>query len=118
MKVSLSSMAEVADAGEDHGHAEFVGGRDDVLVLDRSSGLNDGGSACRSNSFEAVGEREERVGCSDRSDERQNGLLRAELCRVDAAHLAGADAGGLAVAGVDDGIGFNVLANAPGEEEA
>lgn len=31
---SYMSVAEVANAGEDHGHAEFVGGCDDVLILD------------------------------------------------------------------------------------
>jgi AICAR transformylase/IMP cyclohydrolase PurH len=37
------SVAEVADAGEDHGQAQAVGGVDDFVVADRSSRLNDGG---------------------------------------------------------------------------
>ena len=37
--------------------------------------------------------------------------------RVDAAHLAGADADGLAVFGIDDGVGLDVLADFPGEEQ-
>ena len=50
--------------------------------------------------------------------ERQHGLHGAEAGGVHAAHLAGADAEGLAVAGVDDGVRFDVLADAPGEEQA
>jgi hypothetical protein len=68
--------------------------------------------------FEAVGEGEEGVGGGDAAGERQDGFHGAEAGGVDAAHLAGADADGLAVFGVDDGVGFDVLADAPGEEQA
>ena len=50
--------------------------------------------------------------------ERQNGFHGAELGGVHAAHLAGADAERLAVARVDDGVRFDVLADPPGEEQA
>ena len=47
--------------------------------------------------FEAVGEGKEGVGGGDGAGERQYGLLRTEAGGVDAAHLAGADADGLAI---------------------
>ena len=111
-------MAEVPDSGEDHGEAEAVGGGDDVVILDGAAGLDDGGSAGSGNGFESVGEREEGVGGGDGAFEREDGFHGAEAGGVDAAHLAGADADGLAVARVDDGVGFDVLADAPGEEQA
>ena len=36
------SVAEVADAGEDHGDAEVVGGGDDLRVIDGATGLDYG----------------------------------------------------------------------------
>jgi hypothetical protein len=39
------SVPEVADAGEDHGEAEAVGGGDDFGVADGAAGLDDGGDA-------------------------------------------------------------------------
>ena len=111
-------MAEVADAGEDHGEAEAVGGGDHVLVLHRAAGLDDGGGSGCGYGFKAVGEGEEGVGGGDAACERQDGFHGAEAGGVDAAHLARADAEGLAVAGVDDGVRFDVLAHAPGKEQA
>ena len=52
-----------------------------------------------------------------RPGERQHGLHGADLRGVHAAHLAGADADALAVAGVEDGVGLDVLADLPGEEQ-
>ena len=49
--------------------------------------------------------------------EREHGFLGAKACGIDAAHLTGSDADGLAVARVDDGVGFDVLADAPGEDQ-
>ena len=111
-------MPEVADAGEDHGYAEAVGGGDYVLIFYRAAGLDDGGGSGLGYGFKAVGEGKEGVGGSHATLERQHGLHGAEASGVHAAHLAGADAQGLAVAGIDDGVRFHVLANAPGEEQA
>jgi len=110
-------MAEVADAGEDHGYAEFVGGGDYVLILDAAAGLDYGGGACGGYGFKAVGEGEKGVGGGDAAGEWEYGFHGAEAGRVYAAHLACADAESLAVFGVDDGVGFYMLADAPGEEE-
>ena len=43
--------------------------------------------------------------------------MAAMRARVDAAHLAGADADGRAVLGVDDGVRLHVLGHAPGEQQ-
>ena len=115
-------MAEVADAGEDHGDAEAVGGGDDVGVADRAAGLDDGGGSGLRRWFRGrrgMGRRRRRRRrCRSSGQDCFHG---AEAGGVDAAHLAGADADGLAVAvgeaGVDDGVGFDVLADAPGEEQ-
>ena len=111
-------MPEMADAGEDHGYAKAVGGGDDVLIFDGAAGLDDGGGSGLGYGFKAVGEREKGVGGGDATLKRQHGFHGAEAGGVHAAHLAGADAEGLAVTGVDDGVGFDVLADAPGEEQA
>ena len=44
-------------------------------------------------------------------------LARGDARGIDAAHLAGADADGGAVLGIDDGVRLDVLGDAPGEEE-
>ena len=86
-------------------------------VADGAAGLNDGGGAGLGDGFEAVGEGKEGVGGGDAAVEGQDGFHGSEAGGVDAAHLAGADADGLAVAGVDDGVGLDVFADAPGEEQ-
>ncbi len=111
-------MPEMANAGEDHGHAQLVGGGDHFFVAYRAAGLDDGGGSGLGYGFKAVGERKEGVGGGDAALERQHGLHGAEAGGVHAAHLARAHAEGLAVAGVDDGVGLDVLADAPGEEQA
>ncbi len=90
-------MAEVADAGEDHGDAKTVGGGDHFLIADRAAGLDDGGCSGCGYGFQAIGEGKEGVGGGDAVGERQDGFHGAEVGGVDAAHLAGADAEGLAV---------------------
>src|ERR1017187_3592749 len=57
-----SSMAEVADAGEDHGDAEAVGGGDDLIVAYGTAGLNEGGGAILDGFFDAIGKGKEGVG--------------------------------------------------------
>ena len=65
-----SSMPEVADAGEDHGHAQPVSGVDDILISYRSAGLDDGRGAGLGYGLQAVGEGEEGVGGGDTALER------------------------------------------------
>ncbi len=55
-------MPEMANAGEDHGQAEAVGGGDDILIFDGTTRLDDGGCApACDDGFKAVGEGEEGV---------------------------------------------------------
>ena len=63
-------MPEVAGAGEDHGQAGRVGGRDDLVVAHRAAGLDDRGRPRLGRGQQAVGEREEGVG-GDRRAPRQ-----------------------------------------------
>ena len=112
-----ASVAEVTHSGKDHGEAEAVGGGDDVSVADGAAGLDDGGGAGLGDDLKTIGKREEGIGSGDASGERKHGFHGAEAGRIDARHLAGADAEGLAVAGVDDGVGLDVLADFPGKEE-
>ena len=110
-------MSEMPNSGEDHGHAQPVGGGDDVLVFHRATRLDDGGGAGGCDRLEAIGEREEGVGGGHGAGKGEHGLLRAEFGGIDAAHLACADADGLAVARVDDGVRLDVFADAPGKEQ-
>ena len=47
---------------------------------------------------------------------RFDGFRRGDARAVAAVHLAGADAGGGAVLGIDDGVGLDVLGDGPGEQ--
>ncbi len=109
------SMAEVADSGEKHGQAEAVGGFDDFGIALRASGLDDGGGSGFGDFFDAVGKGEEGVGGGDGALEGELGFHGADFGGVDARHLSGTDAYGLSVAGIDDGVGFDVLADFPGK---
>ena len=60
-------MEEVAGAGEVHGDAGSVGRGDDFLVPDRAAGLHHSPDAGVDQDLQAVGEREERVGGSNRA---------------------------------------------------
>ena len=111
-------MAEVPNAGEDHRDSELVGGGDDVVILYGPTGLNHGSCARGGHRFKAVGEGKEGIGGGDGALERQHSLLRAEARGIDTAHLASAHSHGLAIARIDDGIRFDVLADAPGEDQA
>ncbi len=104
-------------AGEDHGEAEAVGGGDDVGIANGAAGLDDGGCAGFSDDFKPIRKREEGIGSGDASGEREHRLHGAEAGRIDAGHLAGANAERLTVARVDDGVGLNVLADFPRKEE-
>src|SRR6201986_1959811 len=64
-------VTEMADAGEEHGQAETVGGGDDFGVALRAAGLDDGCRPGFSNFFDAVGKRKECVGGGDGAFQRQ-----------------------------------------------
>ena len=107
-------------AGEDHGHAGFVGGGNDFFVADRAARLDHAADAYLGGIVDTVAEREEGVGGHHRPFHLQPGMLGLDggnAGGVDAAHLAGAHAHGLAVLGVDDGVGFDELGHFPGEDQ-
>jgi len=108
-------VEEVAHVGEEHGEAQAVGGGDYFGVFYGAAGLDNGGGAGLGGFFHAVGEGEEGVGGYDRS---LQGVLRfhyGEFDGIDAAHLTGAHADGGTIFCEDDGVGFYVLADFPGE---
>ena len=111
-------MPEVANPGEDHGQSQAVGCGNHVLVLDRASRLNDCGCACSRNCLKPVGKGEESVGGSNGTASGSTAFMRPEFGGVNAAHLPCADANGLAVARVDDGVRLDVFADSPGKKQA
>ena len=117
MYILISLMLEVAHAGEEHGHAVFVGGSDGFFVPDGAAGLDDGGNAGSGRGVNAVPEGEESVRGHYAALDGFSGFHDADLGGVNAAHLSGADAHEFGALGVNDGVRFDVLAALPGEEE-
>ncbi len=100
-------MTEMADAGEDHGNAAVVGGLDDFLIADGAAGLDGAGGAGLGGGDEAIGEWEKGVTGYDAAGEGKAGVLGlpdGDAGGVDARHLAGADAEGAVLRGIDDGV--------------
>src|SRR5713226_10545147 len=105
----------MAHAGEDHSEAEAVGSSDDIVVANGAARLNERGSTGFRGFFDAVREREEGVGGDDAALQRRLRFHYGDFYGVDATHLAGADSEGGAVASENDGVGFYVFADFPGE---
>lgn len=110
-------MFKVAYAGEKHRHVVRIGSGDDLFIANGATGLNDCTDACAGSFFDAIGEREEGVGGHDRTNDLLARFADGESNAIHAAHLASADAHEFGIAGEDDGVGFNVLNNFPGEFE-
>jgi hypothetical protein len=110
----------MAEAGEYHGQVLLVGGGDHFRIAHRAAGLDHRRGAGLGQHVEAVAEGEEGVRCRHRADHGEAvvlGLDRGDARRIDAAHLAGADADGHAVLAIDDGVRLDVLGDAPGEQQ-
>ena len=113
-------VSKMPHAGEDHGDAMFVGGGDDFFVFDRAAGLDNRLGAAVGGFIEAVAEWIKSVGGDRGAFQVQTvsrGPQHGDLGRVDAAHLAGADAEHLVGRREHDGVGFYMAANPPGEIE-
>src|SRR5262249_34999418 len=92
---STESVTELATARKDHRHPVLVGRRDDPGVAHRSARLDDRFHASFRGLIHAVAEREERIRAERRADRLEPGrfrLVHRHERRVDARHLAGADA--------------------------
>ena len=118
-------MPEVADAGEDHGDAVLVGGRDHLVVAHRTARLDHRLRARLDGRQQTVGKGKEGVRRHDAPFGQRLGeteclgrvlrLARGDARRIDPAHLTRADADRRAVSDIDDGVGLDVLGNAEGE---
>jgi len=112
-------MPEMPAAGEGHGHAALVGGGDDFGVALGAAGLDGGSRAGLGGGDETVGEREECIAANGAAAEVEfgfAGLPNGDAAGVHPAHLAGTDAEGTILGGVNDGVGLDVLDGAPAEK--
>src|SRR5262245_814449 len=110
------SVPEVPAAREEHADPQAVGDREDLGIALRTAGLDDDPHSRFGQALDAVGEREEGVGSGDAPAQvvpRVPRLAHREIAAIDAAHLAGADAEGAAIAADDDGVGAHVLRHDP-----
>src|SRR5881394_1194927 len=113
-------VPEVAYAGEHHGHAMLIGGRDELRIALAAARLDHGVDTVAGGHVEVVAKRQERIRGHDRAGHRElfiGGLHRGEACRIHAAHLTCADTDGGAGARKHDGVGFHELAHGPGEAQ-
>src|ERR1043165_4784524 len=110
-------MPEMPDSSEDHRQAVLVRGGDCLSVAHRAAGLDDGGDAVTGGLVNAVAEGEKGVGGEHGAFDGKLRAHRADAHRINARHLARADAYGLPVARVDDGVRLRVLADRPSEQE-
>ncbi|ABA48884.1 hypothetical protein BURPS1710b_3404 [Burkholderia pseudomallei 1710b] len=117
---SYESVTEVAHARHDHRDVVLVGGGDHLVVAHRAARLDHAGRARRDDDVEAVAEREERVRRDGRAREREARVLcldARDARRIDAAHLACADAERHPVAAEHDRVRLHVFRDAPCEQE-
>ena len=114
-------MFEVSVTGKDHRNAVFVGRFDRFIVLYRAARLDYRRDAELCGFVDVVAEREERVGgeCGTVYGQiKAFGTHCGDADAVDAVHLARTDADRLVFVGDDDGVRFDVLADAPGEQHS
>src|SRR5436853_5458944 len=108
-------MPEMAEPGEHHRDAVPIRRGDDFLIAYRTAGLRDAGHARLRRRFDAVREREERIGPERSAARLAPGALRGDANGVDAVRLPHADADGDVAVGKHDRIGLHVLDYQPGE---
>ena len=80
-------VSEVPYSRQYHRHSQSIRRRNHLGVHFRTSGLDDCFGSGLGDFLDAVGKREKRVARYDRALQRQNCLLRADPCRIHAAHL-------------------------------
>lgn len=116
-EIRCGLVAEVPSAGEDHGDVLCIASRDNFRVAFGAAGLNDGADSGAGGCVDPVTEREKCVAGHYGACGRARAFFYGEFYGVDTAHLAGANADGAAFVGEDDGVGFDMLADFPGELE-
>src|SRR5919202_4870119 len=110
-------VLELARSREDHGDSLAVGGTDHLVVPNRAAGLDDRRDVGRDGAFDAVGKGKVRVRGEHRARGAVAGVADGEIHRVDALHLAGANADDGEVLGQHNGIALDVFDRLPGELE-
>ncbi|MCY1299497.1 hypothetical protein D9M70_490250 [compost metagenome] len=103
----------------------LVGSGNHLFVTHRAARLDDGGGTCGNRREQTVSKGQEGFGgdggaLGERRRETERlgrflGLDRSDAGGIDAAHLASADAGGLAVLGIDDRVRLDVFRHLEGE---
>ena len=107
------SVSKVTSTGEDHGHAVFVGGGNDLIVSYGTAGGNDGPHAGLSHKVEPISKREKRIAGTHGTGGSLAGFPYGDLGRVDPALLPGADPHGGAVDPDHDRVRGNMRAYRP-----
>ena len=85
-------MPEMPLAGEDHGDSVFIARGNDLFIATGTARLDDRGDTRRGGAVNRVVEREKRVGGEHGPAGAIAGFFQGDFDRIDAAHLAGADA--------------------------
>ena len=107
------SVSKVTSTGEDHGHAVFVGGGDDLVVAYGTTGGNDGLHAGLGHKIEPITKREERIAGAHSAGGSFAGLPHRNLSSVDPALLPGPDPNGGTVDPDHDCVRGNMRAYRP-----
>jgi len=100
-------MTEMTHSSKRHRQAMFVGRRDDFLVAHAATGLDHGARTGLSKHIDSIAERKKRIRRDYRPCERQASICSLycrDTRRIDATHLARADAQCPSVPAVDDGV--------------
>ena len=97
-------MPEMPFAGEDHWNAVLVAGGENFIIAARTARLDDRGNTRFSGAVDRIVEREKRIGGEHGAAGAIAGFFQGDFDRIDAAHLAGADADEHAIFCEDDRV--------------
>ena len=109
----------MTDGREDHGDAMFIRGSDHFRIAYGTARLDDGSGTGIGHDVQAVPERDECIGCHNRTLKGKSGVGRFHgggAGGIDTAHLTGTDTECHSVATENDGIGFDEFDDFGGEQ--